>query len=278
MNNELLITIVGRVALPDGLFAQARRIAEVETSINALRAAAAGSVDDIEFQVDASLVPAGTEPEPAPSAQTETAAQAETRRRRRTKAEMDAARAAEAAGQTPAVPPEQPTPQTEQQKQQIDLEEAIAATKSADDSGITPTASVVVTGQTSVTAQDIPLIPAPAVEQPGRVDPPWAKKPNPAPVAVAQPALLTAPAAQNGGDRIPVYAADGTVFSSFKSVENAAEKLIELVNGCETCVTLDGLMTANEHITDWPQALRVSVYNAASDRDTALRAAGKMGE
>jgi hypothetical protein len=269
MSEELLITIVGRVALPDGLFAQARRIAEVETSINALRAAA-GSVDGIDFQVDASLVPAGAEPEPAPSAQPETAAQAETRRRRRTKEEMAAARAAEAAGQTPASTAEQPVPQVEQQ---IDLEDAIAAT---------PAAAVVGTAAPSQSAAAV-AVTAPTVEQPGRVAPPWAKKPEPAPTAaqptpVAQSVLPTAPAAQNAGDRIPVHAAGGTVFTTFKSVENAAEKMIELVNACETCVALDGLMAANEHVTDWPQALRVSIYNAAGDRDNALRAAGMTGE
>ncbi|PWC97714.1 hypothetical protein [Azospirillum sp. TSO5] len=277
LQQELLITITGRVPLPSGLFEQARVIASVEDKIIALRQTA-GSVDGIDFQVDAQVVAAGAEPEQPEAGQPETAEQAATRRKRRTKAEMEAARAAEAAQQQGAEPPATPTGE-----QQIDLEEAIAA------QGV-PTGAIVVTGQSDVMVQDIPLTqPAPAPQPvaqqpvpsaaPAKAPPPWAKKSEPAPAQDAPPAAAPEPAAQQpvGAGRIPVLKADGTVFSSYASIENAEAKMIELINACTTEPELDALMGVNEQVCEWPMAIRERVYSAAQDRETALVAAAKAG-
>ncbi|WP_372395205.1 hypothetical protein ABMY26_06980 (plasmid) [Azospirillum sp. HJ39] len=278
LQQELLITITGRVPLPAGLFEQARVIAGVEDRIIALRQTA-GSVDGIDFQVDAQVVAAGAEPEPAEAVQPETAEQAATRRRRRTKAEMEAARAAEAAAQQQGGEP----PAVVTGEQQIDLEDAIAA------QGV-PTGAVV-TGQADVTVQVIPLTqptpaPQPVATQPPtqaaaqtKAPPPWSRKPEPAPAHAVPPAAApesTVPPPVIAG-RIPVLKPDGTVFSTYAAMENAEAKMIELINACTTEPELDKLMGVNEQVCEWPMAIRERVYSAAQDRETALVAAAKAG-
>ncbi len=121
---------------------------------------------------------------------------------------------------------------------------------------------------------DAVVVPAGAVP-PGAVPP--ALPSAPLSVAELPPAAPAATIVRDGRTRVPVYAADGTVVSSYIVLQNASVRLVELIDACATIPDLDALMDANEHAADWPTAVRDVIFKAAGDREGVLVAAGKAG-